>query len=174
MPVAQFGFFMTKQDIVIRATEPGDFAAFQEIHAQPKVIWGTTQLPFRSAESWRKRMENPSPFHHRLVAEIDGRAVGAAGILLDQSPRRRHSAGLGMSVHDDWHGQGVGKALMDLADNWLDLHRIELQVYVDNAPAIALYQQFGFEIEGTLRHHTFRGGQYLDALTMARLSGVEN
>ncbi len=165
---------MTKQDIVIRAAEPKDYEAFQDIYAQPKVIWGTAQLPFRSAESWRKRLENPPTFHHGLVAEIDGRAVGTAGIFLDQSPRRRHSAGLGMSVHDEWHGQGVGKALMvalmDLADNWLNLHRIELQVYVDNDPAIALYQQFGFEIEGTLRHHTFRSGQYLDALTMARLN----
>ncbi len=49
-------------------------------------------------------------------------------------------------------GLGVGRALLktviDLADNWLNLKRIELTVYVDNERAINLYKKFGFEIEG--------------------------
>ena len=68
----------------------------------------------------------------------------------------RHVGSIGMAVRDDWQGRGVGTALMeaalDLADNWLNLTRVELSVYVDNAPAIALYEKFGFEVEGTHRH----------------------
>jgi L-phenylalanine/L-methionine N-acetyltransferase len=59
--------------------------------------------------------------------------------------------------------------MIDLADNWLGLHRIELTVYVDNAPAIHLYEKFGFVIEGTARAFALRGGEYVDAHTMARL-----
>jgi L-phenylalanine/L-methionine N-acetyltransferase len=70
-------------------------------------------------------------------------------------------------------GRGVGTELMeaalDLADNWLNLTRIELRVYVDNAPAIALYEKFGFEVEGTHRYFAFRNGEYVDAYSMARL-----
>jgi putative acetyltransferase len=84
-------------------------------------------------------------------------------------------AGVGMTVHDNFQGQGVGTALLaailDLADNWLGLRRIELHVYTDNAPAIHLYQKFGFEIEGTARHYAFRAGEYADAYAMARLRG---
>ncbi len=40
---------------------------------------------------------------------------------------------------------------MDLADNWLNLQRLELTVYSDNAAAIALYRKFGFEQEGCHR-----------------------
>jgi putative acetyltransferase len=78
-----------------------------------------------------------------------------------------------MAVRDDWQGKGVGTALieaaLDLADNWLNLTRIELGVYTDNAAAFALYKKFGFEIEGTHRRFAFRGGRYVDAYSMARL-----
>jgi GNAT superfamily N-acetyltransferase len=61
-------------------------------------------------------------------------------LSLETSPTRwrmRHVGSMGMAVRDDWQGKGVGTALMeaalDLADNWLNLTRIEVTVYVDNA-----------------------------------------
>jgi putative acetyltransferase len=78
-----------------------------------------------------------------------------------------------MAVRDDRQGKGVGTALMeaalDLADNWLDLARIELQVFTDNQAGIALYEKFGFEKEGRHRCFAFRDGQYVDAYSMARI-----
>jgi putative acetyltransferase len=78
-----------------------------------------------------------------------------------------------MAVRDDWQGRGAGTALMqaavDLADNWLNLSRLELEVYTDNEAAVRLYQKFGFSIEGTLRRFAYRDGQYVDAYCMARL-----
>jgi putative acetyltransferase len=59
--------------------------------------------------------------------------------------------------------------MLDIADNWLNLHRLELQVYTDNERAINLYKKFGFEIEGTLRDYAYGDGHYLDAYEMARL-----
>ena len=61
------------------------------------------------------------------------------------------------------------EAALDLADNWLNLERIELKVYTDNAAGRALYEKFGFEIEGTHRRYAFREGQYVDAYSMARI-----
>lgn len=78
-----------------------------------------------------------------------------------------------MSVHDEWQGKGIGTALMragvELADNWLNLMRLELEVYADNEPAIRLYRRHGFELEGTLRQYAFRDGRYVDSYLMARL-----
>ncbi len=78
-----------------------------------------------------------------------------------------------MSVHDDFQNRGVGSALMaamiELADNWLGLRRIELEVYADNAAAIHLYEKFGFVIEGTARDYARRPGGFVDAHHMARL-----
>jgi putative acetyltransferase len=87
--------------------------------------------------------------------------------------RLAHVAGLGMAVYDDYLDQGIGTALMaaamDMADNWLNLKRVELDVYVDNKRAIHLYEKFGFVIEGTLKAQAFRDGEYVDSHPMGRV-----
>lgn len=58
---------------------------------------------------------------------------------------------------------------MELADNWLGLKRIELNVYTDNAAGVHLYEKYGFVIEGTARRFAVQGGDWVDAHYMARL-----
>jgi putative acetyltransferase len=71
------------------------------------------------------------------------------------------------------HNRGIGGALLtalvDVAENWLNLSRIQHTIAVDNAPAIALHRKHGFLIEGKLRDHNFRAGRYVDAYVMARI-----
>lgn len=159
--------------IEIRHAEPGDHAAAWEVHMQPKVVAGTLQMPFPSEALWKERLEKPPEGLTPLVALVDGKVVGFLGLHASTNARRRHVASLGMAVHDDWHSQGVGTALMnaalDLADNWLNLTRLELIVFVDNEPAIALYKKCGFEIEGTHKAYAFRNGEYADTHAMARV-----
>jgi putative acetyltransferase len=161
-------------DVSIRHAEPDDYEALHKIFSGPRVIEGTLQLPLPSAEMWRKRISEKPESLYALVACADGEVVGDLG--LETYPtrwRRRHVGEIGMAVRDDWQGRGIGTALMeaalDLADNWLNLTRIELEVYTDNTAAIALYKKFGFEIEGTHRCFAFRGGKFVDAYSMARL-----
>jgi putative acetyltransferase len=159
--------------ISIRRAEPDDYQAIHRICAGPKVVWGTSQLPFPSIELWRKRLAEPPEGMFGLVACIDHEVVGQLNIHTSPNrPRRRHAGQIGMVVRDDLQGQGVGTALLqaavDLADNWLNLIRLELEVYTDNEPALRLYKKFGFVIEGTLGRYVYRAGQYVDVYTMAR------
>ncbi len=161
-------------NITIRHAEPGDAEAVAKIFSGPKAIWGTLQIPYPSVEMWRKRFAEPLEGLYSLVACVDGEVVGNLGLhTFPNRPRRRHAAGIGMAVRDDWQGKGVGTALMqaavDLADKWLNLSRLELEVYTDNEPAIRLYKKFGFQIEGTGVRADFRDGKFADIYMMARL-----
>src|SRR5262245_23926953 len=146
-------------NIIVRHAEPGDYEALHAILSCPRVYAGTLHLPFQSVEQVRKRIAEPPPGFYSLVACVEGEVVGNLGLHTVDRPRRRHVGDMGMMVRDDWQGKGVGSALMaamvDLADNWLNLARIELTVYTDNAPAVALYQKYGFAIEGTMRRYAF-------------------
>jgi len=159
---------------IIRRTEPSDYEAVQQIFSGPKAIWGTLQSPFSSVEQWRKRLAEPPEGLVSLVACVESEVVGQLSLqTFPTRPRRRHVGHIGMAVRDDWQGKGTGTALMqaaiDLADKWLNLTRLELEVYTDNEAAIRLYEKFGFTIEGTLAQHSFRDGRYVDSHLMARL-----
>ena len=164
---------MSLEGLKIRRAEVDDCDAVVEMFSSEKVYSGTLQVPYPSREYWRKRLSENTDRVYSLVGLIDDRLVGMVTVVTSDRPRRRHVGVIAICVHGDWQGKGVGAALMrailDLADNWLNLTRLELEVYADNEAAIHLYERFGFEVEGTLRQHAFRDGQYVDSKVMGRL-----
>lgn len=158
---------------VIRHAEPADIDAIKAIYDQPTVFANTLQLPFQPVANWQKLFNAGAGFYN-LVAELDGRIVGQLGLQVCQNPRRRHVAELGMGVSEPFQGQGIGSALLraalDMADNWLNIRRVELTVYTSNDAAIALYERFGFEAEAELTDFAFQYGNYVNALCMARIT----
>lgn len=161
-------------EVIIRHTEPSDFKGVQSLYIQASCYSGTLQLPYPSLSNWQARLANLGKDHYNLVALIDNQIVGQIGMVIMDSPRRKHVANIGMAVSYEQQNQGIGtqllKAIIDLADNWLAIRRIELEVYTDNDPAIALYEKAGFIIEGTAKEYAFRDGQYVDTYLMARLA----
>ena len=87
-----------------------------------------------------------------LVAVIDGKIVGSAGVTAVGSRRKvAHRARFGISVLKDYWGMGIGRVLMDAC---IDCARragcaqLELEVVADNERAVSLYRRAGFEEYG--------------------------
>ena len=147
--------------------------SYHALWADPAVGWGTLQIPSQEIRIAHRRLQNLPPNVHRFVADVKGRVAGGVTISRYENPRQRHAGHLGIAVHPDFWGRGIGNALMraalDLADNWLCLRRVALEVYVDNPVAIHLYEKYGFEIEGRHRFHAYGAGRWTDSYFMARL-----
>lgn len=161
-------------EVTIRAFQMSDWQDVATLYLLPNCRWGTLQMPYQSRDEIQQKLANSSPGMHRLVAlTTDSQKVIGMVSLHTYRGRRVHVGALGMFVHDDYHNQGIGAklldAILDLAENWLNLKRLELEVYVDNFSAIHLYEKYGFMIEGTLRKYAFRDGNYVDAYTMAKV-----
>lgn len=115
-----------------------------------------------------------SPNSVGLVAQsAEGNLIG---LLIAQGGKRRatrHEAVIAVSVAAGWRDRGVGRALMARCVEWAKstgiVTRLELKVFTRNAPAIALYERFGFVTEGICRRSVFRGGRYEDNRVMALL-----
>lgn len=158
--------------LILRAREIGDAAAIAALHNLPGFRWGTMRIPYHSVEEVRRHIEQQPGDARSLVAILEGRIVGDIN-LLPSKGRRAHTGTIGMGVHDDYTRRGIGRALLGealaIADDWLNLRRIELTVYADNEAALALYRSAGFEVEGRMTDYAYRAGRYVDALSMARL-----
>jgi putative acetyltransferase len=159
--------------LVVRATSRLDAVDLNALANLPGVRWGTTLLPHAKLED-TERWLSQSAGEFGLVAELEGRVVGQAE-WHRLGGRTGHVAELGMMVHDDHTGRGIGRALLDAlveaAFDWHDLRRLQLHVLHDNAAAIRLYGRAGFTQEGRLRGHVFRRGRDEDVLVMARRRG---
>ncbi|MGY2373067.1 GNAT family N-acetyltransferase [Pseudomonas sp. SDO524_S393] len=159
--------------IVIQRFTEAHLEGVTALYNEPAVCRQVLQMPFQSVEAWRKRLVLDNERRLQLVALHEGGVVGQLGLEQYLRVRQSHAGSLGMGVATAWQGKGVGSRLLsaalEVADNWMNLHRVELTVYADNEAAQRLYRKFGFEVEGRLRDYAVRDGQFVDTLSMARL-----
>jgi [ribosomal protein S18]-alanine N-acetyltransferase len=90
------------------------------------------------------------------VLEEDGYVRGSLALRRTRAPG---VASLGMLVVPQSRRRGGGRALLQEALAWArasDLHKVELEVFVENARAISLYASAGFQVEGVRREHYLR------------------
>lgn len=106
------------------------------------------------------------------VLEESDRVLGHAGV---REPGAHGVLALGMAILPEGRGRGGGRRLLDRAVEHArstGAHKVELEVWPDNARAVALYARAGFEVEGLRRsHYRRRDGSLRSALIMALLLG---
>lgn len=83
-----------------------------------------------------------------ILAEVDGRVVGTAGIgCVGSKEKLRHRAEFGIGVERAYWGLGLGRALTEACIECAKragYAQLELDVVAENERAIALYQSEGF------------------------------
>lgn len=163
----------TEPVVTLERVNESHIEGITALYNDPAITRHTLQMPFQHADIWRARMAPDNERLVKIVALHQGTVIGNIGLEQFSRIRRSHAGTFGMSVAVAWQGKGIGSRLLatvlDIADNWMNLQRLELTVYADNEAAIALYRKFGFETEGRLRDYAVRDGQLVDTLSMARL-----
>jgi diamine N-acetyltransferase len=129
-------------------------------------------------ERWYESVLALPPLDQPLAVEAledvgSWRHVGSAG--MHGVDWRNRSAEIGLFLGDKsvWD-RGLGTELTELllrhafAD--LNLHRVWLRVFADNARARRVYEKAGFRLEGTQREADYRDGHYRDVLVYSVLA----
>ncbi len=161
--------------IVIRPAEPADAVALVDLAqrvGREEGAWLLTADGSRSvvAEKRYLRAVRRHADAAVFVAEDDELVVARLSLARDPHPASRHVADLGLLVAATHRRRGIGRALLEQALAWattVGVTKLELHVFPWNAPAIALYESFGFEREGYRKAHYLRSGTVVDAILMA-------
>ncbi|MDF2546789.1 MAG: GCN5-related N-acetyltransferase [Anaerosolibacter sp.] len=166
-------------EFYIRPICIGDGKGVNELRRMPGVFENILGIPserIKRNEDFIVSLDNDAHQFVAVAKEDSGeeKIIGTAGLNIFPNSRLRHSASIGIMVHKDFQNMGVGtrlmEAIIDIADNWLMLVRVELAVFADNEKAINLYKKFNFEIEGLKKKAAIRNGEYVDEIMMGRLN----
>jgi len=123
---------------------------------------------------WFKEMdyEKVLPILGIVRENGEDRVIADSSLEFSKLESRRHRAELGITVHDDYQGRGLGteiiRHLIDIAKS-KRVKKLELLVVANNERAIHLYEKMGFIKEGHLRmnHYSYITKDYGDDIPMA-------
>lgn len=158
---------------MIRVVQKEDFDFIYALYMHPDVN-PFLLYEFMDAASFAPEFNQLQERNVLYIFEHEGKDAGMFK-LIPYTHRARHIAYLGgVAIHPDHHGKGLGlKMMQEIIEfgNTKNLLRIELSTAVNNAKAIRLYEQVGFEREGVLRKYTHlkKENVFLDELMMSYL-----
>jgi RimJ/RimL family protein N-acetyltransferase len=163
---------VSNMNLIVRPVQANDAKLIHHISTQDSVLPYMVWLPSLRIEQMQSMLENLGPNDHQFVAEVDGIVVGYVGLTQSRAARKSHVGELFLGVNSEYHNKGIGTSLLlkalDLADNWLFLERVELEVLETNPRAQALYERHGFVVEGKKVNAFRSAGRYTDVFFMAR------
>src|SRR5436305_2342519 len=146
-------------DFLIRHADPSDAEQLTQladaVSAEPQGWLISIAGEWRSAGDERRFLKALRRYAHAavFVAEReDGTLVGRLSVGRDPHPASTHVADVGLMVARDARRQGVGTALLRAAVDWARgarIRQLELHVFPWDDAAIALYDAFGLEREGS-------------------------
>lgn len=151
-----------QRTLVLRTPEVSDAEGLIQLM---KVLDSETRFLAREPEEFQLTLEQEQKFIEELlknerrmflVAEVEGELVGTCSVGVVMNQRRfLHRAAMGIAIKKAFWHVGIGRRLMQEAVNWCKdngIEQLELDVVTGNERAIAMYKDFGFEIQGTRRN----------------------
>ncbi len=123
-------------------------------------------------EAWHRKYDDDD--HSLLLLAVEGDAV--VGVLSFDSfastAQCRHAGSMAIAVLKSHRGKGVGSDLLETFIDWARKHpevrRLELEVLGNNPKAKALYERFGFVVEGVKRDAVMVGDGFVDSIVMTK------
>lgn len=165
--------------IRLRAHEPEDEALYYDWFNDPEVVqYLSVAYPF-SHKQEREFVEANSAVafasaNFAVETLAEGQLIGSCSISHTSPENRSGLIGIAIGDKSRWdsgYGTDTMRTLCRVGFEVMNLHRLELDVYVENERARKVYERIGFRVEAHRRHAVFLGGRYHDVLRMGLLEG---
>jgi diamine N-acetyltransferase len=161
--------------VYLRSLEFGDLERTYQWHNEPSLyqtLIGSFHYVSRfTEEEWLRKKQAYSTQEINLAICLTSNSQHIGNIYLRDIDWISRHGELGIFIGEsEQRSKGLGQAAMHLliqhAFRDLGLSRLYLTVLEENRPAIHVYEKCGFKIEGKLRKHVFKNGEFNDVIVM--------
>ena len=168
---------LSGERVVLRALQRDEVevvAAWEQVPETHRQADDTPWVP-RTTAQVLKDYDEGKAFHTDrkqvfFVVAVDGEPVGGISLWGIDTHNRKAHLGITTAPRGRGHGTDAIRVLLHYAFADRGLHRVQLEVLADNAPAIACYRRAGFVEEGRTRDDSWVAGRFVDGLVMGVLS----
>ena len=165
------------QWVRLRAFEQEDLEANHTMVNDYATVRGMLSgIPFPASLLDEQRwLDQQSSFTHGeyqfAIEDMDGRLVGRCGVI--RVDWKNRVGELAIMIGTGYRGRGYGTEAIELLTRFcfreMNLHKLKVQVFAFNEPALRCYERNGFVREGLLAQELYRDGAYRDVVLMAKL-----
>jgi UDP-4-amino-4,6-dideoxy-N-acetyl-beta-L-altrosamine N-acetyltransferase len=161
----------------LRRIEREDIPTFVRWFSDPEVrefLLLNRPISMAEEQQWFEEQLRSRDSEVFAIETTEGVHIGNIGLHDIDWLHRSAEMGIVIGEKQCWsqgYGSDATRVLLRFAFDEMNLHRVQLTVYEDNARAIRAYGKCGFRQEGRLRDAIFRKGRYYDMLLMSVLSG---
>jgi putative acetyltransferase len=173
-------FYNTKKNQEIEFRTPNSSEAQAVLDAMieisescPYILSTPDSFRARTIDSQVKWMEDSIESQTSIIiaAYFNGKIIGFSNAESFKNVKRRHTASLGISLHPDFRGCGLGRKMMEVLiesmKKFTEIKIIALDVMVNNIGAVKLYENLGFKKAGVFpKAFILQSGEVSDNLTM--------
>lgn len=134
-----------------------------------KYMYTDPQLSIEKQLEWYDKVSDNTSEKYWLIV-IDNTAIGVLNLTgIDERNKRCSWA---YYIGDaSFRGRGIARTLecniYDYVFEFLGLNKLCCEVFTFNEKVISIHEKFGSEIEGTLKQHILKNGQFYDIVSMA-------
>lgn len=152
---------------ILRPFQLFDFKSIA-IHANNQLIWANLRDRFpcpyyeKDAMQFIQMVSSRSPITEFAI-DVDGEAIGAAGIILKDDVYKGNGE-IGYWLGQDYWGKGIGTRMVsELVRKAFDdfmLYRVYAEVFEKNTASARVLEKNGFIKEATLKNAIFKNGEH--------------
>ncbi len=166
------------QKVRLRHVERTDIPTFVRWFNDPEVreyLLINRPMSLAEEERWFERLIDARDTELFAIEASDGDMpvhIGNLGLHDINWVNSHTTLGIVIGEKNYWskgYGSDAIHVALSHAFHTLNLNRVELRVFEDNARGIRAYEKCGFKLEGRLRQIVFRHGRYCDELVMSVL-----